>query len=193
MHINQYLSLTNLTPPSRASSIITLIMHLLHRYCMYTSSIGDPGNTMLNHSNLSLQRQVQWKPGGGGMLKCYVRTAWLVWEMGYQSWGQEEPSPRSWNVKLQAPVLRLRKNMTKKESLSRVTPTAYGNAKDEWKKVIGVFPISLCCTQGMHCVNSCPVVCWEQRKIGLKGHVYSRIYWLSFEARSKPHFSTPMT
>lgn len=65
----------------------------------------------------------------GGMLKCCVIAACLVWGTGHQTGDGRAIAEKLWT-----PVLRLRKNMTERESLSRVNAPAYYNCKDEGKK-----------------------------------------------------------
>lgn len=141
IHINQYSFLTNLTPPSRASSIITLIMHLLHKHCIYTFSTGNPRKNRAKPLIFIPPKTSSQKTMGGAKLKCYVITAGLVRKgVGHQNEGLGDPSLRSWSVRLCSPILRLRKNMAGKGSL-RVDVTASDKSKDEWKRVMGSFQL----------------------------------------------------
>lgn len=76
------------------------------------------------------------------MLKFCVITVLGVGEQGTKT-----GEGRAIAEKLWTPVLRLRKKMTERESLSRVNATAYySTVRMNERTVTGLFPMSLCYT-----------------------------------------------
>ena len=155
MHLNQYLSLTNLTPPSRASSISTSIMHLLYKYWLCAYNMWGSGNAQLNKTNLS--------PQGAHRIPQETES-WNA--RGYlHPWGMEEALdseawrsiPQKIKCEALAFLVKANKEFTKVGRALQVEGKVEGESQkgehqqpavgrwEEWQKAAGVFPRSVSC------------------------------------------------